>query len=271
MLTYGGKITHFGALVFEQHHGPRWHGDQGHFIMACPAATWLSTGMSDEGERGHLRRQESRLRRGLIKISLDQECKQQRKRDRKRKKKDDPAFLPPTSHPAPPFCRPPLPSPSSPTGPSRCWQIDLLCRLRLCFAFCREPQWRSGGMHAMVTSSRRREEYRLRHGSFLRSLSILSALWIDQQWRRGSSHPSEWLIPCRDDVWESNLSSPVGWKRRKNVFWLQPMFKESPSCLGTLDAFQVKSTFFFEIRRQFVLRGSILPTWLDNIFQDPAH
>lgn len=55
--------------------------------MACPAATWLSTGMSDEGECGHLRRQESRLRRGLIKISFDQECKQQRKRDKKKREK----------------------------------------------------------------------------------------------------------------------------------------------------------------------------------------
>lgn len=36
--------------------------DQGHFIMGCPAATLLSTGLTDEGERGELRQQESRLR-----------------------------------------------------------------------------------------------------------------------------------------------------------------------------------------------------------------
>lgn len=92
--------------------------------MACPAATWLSTGMSDEGERGHLQRQESRLRRGLIKISLHQECKQQRKRDRKgeKKKKMILHFVPYV---------PPLPSQPFPPGLLECWQIDLLCRLCL--------------------------------------------------------------------------------------------------------------------------------------------
>lgn len=29
-------------------------GDQGHFIMGCPAATLLSTGLSDEGECSQL-------------------------------------------------------------------------------------------------------------------------------------------------------------------------------------------------------------------------
>lgn len=36
--------------------------DQGHFIMGCPAATLLSTGLSDEAKRSQLWRQEARLR-----------------------------------------------------------------------------------------------------------------------------------------------------------------------------------------------------------------
>lgn len=139
---------------------------------------------------------------GLIKISLDQEYKQQRKRDwKKKKKKDDPAFCPP----------PP------PSRPSKCWQIDLLCRACVgepfYFAFCWELQqpWRREGdqqkkkkkkkcmwsWRAGITAQQYCEKYWLRYSSFLRSLSILSALWIDQ-WGFTSirlTHPTQrWCL-----------------------------------------------------------------------------
>lgn len=68
--------------------------DQGHFIMACPAATLLSTSLNDEGERGELWRQESRLR-GLDKDQLLSGEKTAKNRGMGEEKNDDPASCPP--------------------------------------------------------------------------------------------------------------------------------------------------------------------------------
>lgn len=62
--------------------------DQGHFIMGCPAATLLSTGLSDEGECSQLWRQESRL----WKLDKDQPLSGVKTAEKEGWKKDDPAF-----------------------------------------------------------------------------------------------------------------------------------------------------------------------------------
>lgn len=67
--------------------------DQGHFIMGCPAATLLSTGLNDEGEHGELWRHESRLR-GLDKDQLLSGEKTAKKRGMWEEKNDDPASCP---------------------------------------------------------------------------------------------------------------------------------------------------------------------------------
>lgn len=256
MLTYGGKITHFGAIVFEQHHGPRWHGDQGHFIMACPAATWLSTGMSDEGECGHLRRQESRLQRGLIKISLDQECKQQRK-VKKKEKKMILHFVPSV---------PPLP-----TSPSRSFGV-LTNRPALspvsALHSAREPQWQSRGTSATATSSHR-------CAATPRGVSTASRLF--SQVPVNPVSPMNWSAVEAGELTSIRVTHPMqrwclrvqfilscrmeaGDTKRNKVFWLN-------LCLKKVHFVWVRS----KSCKVTAMYRSRSPTWLDHIFQHPAH
>lgn len=81
--------------------------DQGHFIMGCPAATLLSTGLSDEVERSQLWQRESRLQN----LDKDQPLSgvKTAKKEGWKKKKRWFCILPPKH--------------------SECWQIDLLCSL----------------------------------------------------------------------------------------------------------------------------------------------
>lgn len=236
--------------------------------MACPAATWLSTGMSDEGERGHLQRQESRLRRGLIKISLHQECKQQRKRDRKgeKKKKDDPALCP--LRPSPPLA-------TLPSGP-----FEVLTNRP---ALSPVSALHSAGSRSGRAGERMgRDEPSSRRSDTARSIDCVTALFSGpcqscQPYELisgggGGAHIHQSDSSHAEMMFESPIY-PIprdGSGGKQKFSWFNLCLKKVRLVWVHWKSLQVNALFFLKLCL-FVLYRSIFPTWLDNIFQDPAH
>lgn len=188
---------------------------QGHFIMGCPAATMLSTGLTDEGECSQLWWQESRLRQ----LDKDQPLSGVKTAKKERYKKDDPAFFPPK--------------------PSKWWQIDLLCSSRLSASRSGLHSAGSCNCHAKGINACDWQEQSSLYNNTLRSIDCVTALFLGRcqscqsyELISGGSHPSEWLIQHRY-VLESNLFYPLGWSRWKFVCYSVSRKQKSPSCICT--------------------------------------